>query len=160
MAAGAHCQVSSSCLPPSCIIFSPRLQHFIQLTRVKRVTRHFSLKIFRPKQVGRVGIHGTGRSQFQILTHCHVNFQKKKTSFLCSPANKFRWFSSPWGCESARPFQWRITLKRASMARYLDILVSYKYYFINLPQKKKRKKLRPSKWPGKYQRAFSVATRH
>ena len=85
---------------------------------------------------------------------------KKKTSFLCSPANKFRWFPSPWGCESARPFQWRITLKRASMARYLDILVSYKYYFINLPQKKKRKKLRPSKWPGKYQRAFSVATRH
>ena len=25
------------------------------------------------------------------------------------------------------------------MARYLDILVSYKYYFINLPQKKKEK---------------------
>ena len=140
MAAGAHCQVSSSCLPPSCIIFSRRLQHFIQLTRVKRVTRHFSLKIFRPKTSRKSWDSWNRPEPVPNIDALSRQLSKKKTSFLCSPANKFRWFSSPWGCESARPFQWRITLKRASMARYLDILVSYKYYFINLPQKKKKKK--------------------
>ena len=160
MAAGAHCQVSSSCLAPSCIIFSRRLQHFIQLTRVKRVTRHFSLKIFRPKTSRKSWDSWNRPEPVPNIDALSRQLSKEEDVFFVLTCKQISLVPKSLGL-------WKRTA--VSMANHLETSINgalFRYpgfiqiLFHQFASEKKRKKLRPSKWPGKYQRAFSVATRH